>query len=751
MMTRLEAETFRGLAKLQVLNLVDNRLHYIDDAAFVGLARLRKLFLSRNCLSNIPRGTDQSPGPLELTMMQNPLTSLIAAEELKHVSRLVLAKNGLPCDCKLRDMKRWMTRNKQWSITCGSFPYKRIRWLSMDDLKCDYKVSVSSDYGTVTGNVSLTCQTDCQEGLDLTFSWIAPKGKCLSSTREYSRTYTDVRESHCNETPVTRRETKKTCYSVLHIPTLRRGMEGRYTCLVTANHANAANASTVLTVAGTEFPSGRQKTTNETSTRTYTYMYASQSQTTARDAATPVGGKGTTHPGPGLSPMQLVLFGLAPFVGCSLIVVVIAACVTKCKGARQQNNTNGHRNAAEKHNDESNGHFSGTDSVTGVSYENDDQFSDSGGDNRVHYENNDQFSDTEGASKDVYENDDQFSDTDGANGGQYENDGQFSDDAVVSKHPYRTVPHKETGKTSSLVKADGARPCDNQKKSLAIAKRRATRSRRRAEIKSNVLRVLAEVHAQAQASGHYDNCKNAAERSSVEVATSSDNVASDGGQYDNERPVPDSVTSPASETTNRNDDGSDSDQEYMTLPNHSPGEDVQREGTSEDRDAASTSACGDDVSENDYVTFPGDENSDEKTRKTDGRESDLDITEDSCDHTYVTFPEEEYADGKTRKTDGRSDLDTDSSNTEEGCDHTYVTFPGEENDDNVEEQQRESEKKDGQVSDLDTASSISEDSSDHTYVTFPDEENDEEQQQKRDGKVGRTCVRRRHSLVQRRM
>ncbi|KAI8517300.1 corticospinal neuron axon guidance through spinal cord [Branchiostoma belcheri] len=757
--TRLEAQTFRGLAKLTVLDLSKNRIHYIDDAAFVGLTRLSKLSLSRNCLSGIPRGTDQSIWPLELDMMWNPVTSLTAPDELKHISRLVLARNGLLCDCTLREMKRWMTINGRWSITCGPFPEKTIRWLSMDNLKCDYKVSVSSDYGTVTGNVSLTCQTDCWEGLDLTFAWIAPNGGRLLSTSEYSRTFTDVRESYCKETNVTRRETKKTCYSVLRISTLRLGMEGRYTCQVTANHANDASASVLLTVADTEFPSeGPQNTTHDASTRPYTYTHAYKFQTTATDG-----------PGSGLSLLQLVLVGLSPFAGCFVIVVVIVSCASKCKGSRQQNNANRHSNAARKHYG-TNESISDTDSAAkGVRYENDDQFSDTDSGKKNEYENDDQFSDTDADKKNEYENDDQFLDTDSGKKNEYENNDQFSDDDnVVSKQPQRTVPHKlpgkKPGKTPSIGNAGKTRPCRNQK---SLDERKTTRSRRKLKsnvlrviadvhaqaqasghydndknatgsniaaatsrtpkVKSNVLRVLADIHAQAQASGHYDNDTNAAGISNSKTTTSSDNVSSDG-QYDNERPATDS------ETTKRSDDGNDSDQEYMTLPNQSPGEDtgngekVQSEGKPDDRNITSTSACADDVSDNDYVTFPGEENSDGKTRKKDGRKSDLDSAlsnaEHECDHTYVTFPGEEGDEkqprGAEKKKGQVSDLDTALSNAE---DHTYVTFPEGKNEEKL---QREAAKKGGHLSDIGMGSSSTEENSDHTYVTFPSEENYEE-------------------------
>ncbi|KAI8499611.1 corticospinal neuron axon guidance through spinal cord [Branchiostoma belcheri] len=735
---RLEAQTFKGLDQLEVLNLDNNRLYFIDDAAFAGLTGLRKLSLSGNCLSGIPRGTDQSTWPLQLTMTQNPLTSLIAVEELKHVLRLVLGQNGLPCDCRLREMKIWMTVNKQlqWSIACGPVPYRRVRWLSMDDLKCDYRVSVSSDYGTVTSNISLTCQTDCHEGQDLTFSWIAPNGDRLSSTHEYSKSYTDMEEAYCKGSVVTRRETRKTCYSVLRIPTLRRGMEGRYTCLVRAKFKHANDAYAVLTVAGTEFPNERpQNAGNDTNTGTY--VYASQPQTTARDTATASKGAETetttTRPGPGMSTIQLVLVGVSPFVGCSLIVMVIVACASKCRGGRQQHNANGDRNTARNHNEIYD------DLDRGVSYENDDQLPDTDSKTcEVCYENDDQISDTDRANRGEYEIDDQLSDTDSANGSQYENDDQFSDgdDDGGSKQPKslskRVTSRRPKAKSNVLhvvaevhAQAQGTGHYDNDKNAAGLSNSKTVAPSRH-KAKSNVLHVLAEVHAQAQALDNRDDDKNAAGPSSREAAISSNKLASDGGHYDNERPVTDSVTTEP-ETTKRSDDGSDSDQDYMTLPaatspggNSGVGEDtcIQPEGKPDDRNTASTSDCAGDVPDNDYVTFPVEENVDGETRKTGGCVSDLDSAssneEGSSDHACVTFPGEQIDEEQQREEGKKGKHLSDS-------DQIYVNLPGEKND----EELREAEHQNERASDLDSALLCTED---HIYVTFPSEKNTNERQ-----------------------
>ncbi|CAH1253328.1 Hypp1146 [Branchiostoma lanceolatum] len=634
-------------------------------------------------------------------MTWNPIASFIRVEELEHVSRLVLARNGILCDCRLRGMKAWMLRNNNhfpWSVTCADpstgLP-KRLRWLHMNDLKCA---------SNVTGGFA-----------------------------------------------VARQEALRACYSGLHTPALGYGMGGTHTCPGTSDNSNDVTVSTgALTVA--RFPSELKTTTSETSSRTdtytytytykYTYTYTSQPQTTVWGATTPVGTKETTTR-PGLSVIQLVLVGLAPFVGCSVIAGVVAACVSKCKGVRQHDNANGQRKAEDKHY-ENDDQFSDTDSVRVATYENDDQCSDTDG-GRVHYENDDQFSDTEGANGVHYENDDEFSDTDREIENHYENDDQFSDDG----NPESAIPHKLTNEKLSLAEAENSRRrliqrrlakkrsgryraksglltiledahaeaqasghYDNDKSNVELSNREAATSRR-FQAKSKVLTILAEVHAQAHASGHYDNDKNAVGLSSREATESLDNVASDdGGHYHNERPVTNSVTT-ASETTKRTDDESESDQDYMTLPNFSA-EDIgvgeegnQSESRAKDRSTSSTSSYADDVPDNDYVTFVGNENTDRKIRKKGGHVADVDVNtavlnaDDNSDHTFVTFPETESQNGQV------SDLDAVVSPVEDNSDHTFVTFP-------------ETECQNGQVSDLATVVSPVEDNSDHTFVTFPE-------------------------------
>ncbi|KAI8494297.1 corticospinal neuron axon guidance through spinal cord [Branchiostoma belcheri] len=684
---RLEAETFKGLGRLVYLNLDHNQIHHIDRKAFVRLVRLRRLHLAWNCLSSVPQGI-RSTVKLSVRLAGNPITSIPDVDELRHIDSLYLPtaeETELQCDCKLRKIKRWLREYSRWNIRCvvnATVQYvQRVDW---EDLRCaSPDVSVTLVTRASTGD-TFTCQTDCREGL--TFMWITPSGDYRIPSYEYSKNYTHVSNSSCKGSPVTRLETRRMCYSVLSVPGVGGEVEGTYTCLVTADHTDNASASAVLTVS-----SG----TMEKST---TRAYSQELQTTARFVTPPNKGfeeETANRPDLELSTTQLVLVGLGSFCGCTVIVVVLAACVSWCHGkeVRQADRANRGRAARDGHN--------GTDD-RGGHYENDDQFSDRNGDSRNHYENDSQFPDTDGArnaqyenddefsdtnedSEGHYENDNEFSDTEGAKGGHYKNEDQFSDTGETREAPYEnddqfsddgpsknlqmTAPGQQASnapaRTSSAARAKRNRHHHNKR---GLVKTRATSSNKPA-VASNIVVFHAEVHA----SGHYDNeTKDGGQNCSDSNArTASANGVSDdkeqSGHYDNDKT--------AKGSADKTDDNSDSsDHDYMSLPeNKVEGREVGQ------KDPVSPSASASEVSENEYVTLPGTENDGENSDHTyvtlPGTENDG----ENSDHTYVTLPGTE--------------------NDGENSDHTYVTLPGTENDT---------------------------ENSDHTYVTLPGTENDGE-------------------------
>eukprot|EP00058_Branchiostoma_floridae_P020258 XP_002605748.1 hypothetical protein BRAFLDRAFT_78015 [Branchiostoma floridae] len=403
---RLKAETFKGLEQLGTLNLDHNEIYHIDNAVFPGLKKLKSLSIKDNCLYIIPQGIE-SIAIRSVYLTKNPISSVGNVGALSHLSRLDLVYNKIRCDCGLREIKTWILENEKtlWTIPCmdgetGTF--KLIEDVPWDDLMCaSPDVSIIADNRTVTGNVSLTCQTDCQDGFKRKFSWISSNGNQRSSSYEFSKNYTHVSKLSCKWSNITRMEKKRMCYSVLNILPMGSGTEGTYTCKVTANHTQNASASAVYQdiTEGQDNIAQPDNITTKPSGRS-TRKYNPQPLTTARDAMVSADDNAFEKDTPNCAPTrlsttELIFAGLASFCGVGIILAAITVCVYKFRGICQMDNV-GRRNVV--------------DGGPG----NDAQCSGTGGATVSHYENDNQVSDTvsdeERASDGHYENDDQLSD-----------------------------------------------------------------------------------------------------------------------------------------------------------------------------------------------------------------------------------------------------------------------------------------------------------------------------------------------------
>eukprot|EP00058_Branchiostoma_floridae_P013089 XP_002598577.1 hypothetical protein BRAFLDRAFT_66968 [Branchiostoma floridae] len=726
---RLEAETFKGLEQLRSLNLDDNEIYHIDNVAFAGLVKLRSLSIKDNCLSGIPQGIE-SLATSRVDLTNNPITSVGNVGKLRHLSYLGLIQNRIPCDCKMREVKKWVLENGKtlWTIPCmdgetGSF--KLIQDVSWDDLTCESPdVSIITDNGTVTGNVSLTCQTDCQEGL--AFSWITPNGDYRSSTYGFSKNYNHVSKLSCKGSNIARVETKRMCYSVLSIPTIGNGTEGTYTCKVTANHTKNGSASVVYQhiTANKQGNLNMAQPDNITTkpSETSTGEYNPQRLTTVWNAMVPMDGntaeKDTPNRPPlGLSIKELILAGLASFCGGCIIIAAIAACVHKFQGIRQVDN--GHRavDGSSGNDDQRSGegvrtesHYENdnqsSDMVADTSardghYENDDQFTDTGGANGGHYENDDQFSDAGGAKGGQYENDDQLSEAGGTSGGHYENEDQFSeadphhnendnddffnagaegryenDDQLSASHENKntqgTTPAKTTQTISTISRGH---------KRDRLVKTRALSNHPKAKLTTSMVAF----HIKAQSHGHYDNERDVTSNEAHTPSTNGLSTATElsPGHYDNDKNTKDLAASSSNATGEE-----DSDPEYMTFPESSTEQEAEaREGNlqcereTKDKDTLSRSDSDSDMSDHGYMTFPGTENADNQdidTENCNDKEPEMDtasVNEDeSLDHTYVKFPDAEDVEERQEERGQENRLTYPADN-----DHVYVTFPSSDN------------------------------------------------------------------------
>ncbi|KAM8841277.1 TLR4 interactor with leucine rich repeats [Spinachia spinachia] len=127
---------FRNLKKLSKLSLSNNRISRLDSGALTGLSRLRELQIDGNKLEEIPAGVLNSLERIEeLDFSRNRISSVdsSAFSQLKHLRVLKLKNNVLTslsgdifalnnllhnldlhgnkwtCDCRMEELKRWMT------------------------------------------------------------------------------------------------------------------------------------------------------------------------------------------------------------------------------------------------------------------------------------------------------------------------------------------------------------------------------------------------------------------------------------------------------------------------------------------------------------------------------------------------------------------------------------------------------------------------------------------------------------------
>lgn len=129
-------KVFQNLQKLSRLSLSNNRISRLDRGALKGLSSLRELLIDGNELEEIPAGLLDSLERIEeLDFSRNQISNVdsLAFSQLKHLKVLKLENNMLTtlsgdifalnsvlydldlhgnnwtCDCRLEDLKRWMT------------------------------------------------------------------------------------------------------------------------------------------------------------------------------------------------------------------------------------------------------------------------------------------------------------------------------------------------------------------------------------------------------------------------------------------------------------------------------------------------------------------------------------------------------------------------------------------------------------------------------------------------------------------
>ncbi|XP_066287510.1 uncharacterized protein [Branchiostoma lanceolatum] len=450
---KLKPHTFKGLNNLAIMVLFENKLHSVDKKAFAGLPRLKRLVLNNNCLSSIPQSIVLLKSLRVLSFKNNIKTFPIRVEELKRLYVLYLTMDKIGCDCREREVKKWLLgypRAKQWHIVCidkVTEQTKQLKDITLSDMTCpapEVYVIGNKESRNITGSNSFICQTNCEEGL--TFSWILPNGEHSSSSQTYSTNYTYVTtKSSCKGLGVEISETRRMCYAVLNIPVVNNATAGNYTCRVVTNYTKSATVSAVLrfsnvitTLSNPGVTTGFNNSDGNTVANTFQGKETTVKLTNEIVKTTTVryivllDDEGDNFNGPEQS-TEVMIYTMLATVFCCCFVFGSAICIKNCRSVSKE--CGGHGNNVDG-NYENDDQFPDSIEATNRHYENDDQFSDEDGVTVGHCKNDDQFPDSIEATNRHYENDDQFPDSIRDTNRHYENEDQFPDVSKATNRHY---------------------------------------------------------------------------------------------------------------------------------------------------------------------------------------------------------------------------------------------------------------------------------------------------------------------------
>lgn len=223
-----EAFARTGLVNLQRVYLRSCNIGQIHDRAFKGLTNLVELDLSQNLLTQIPSNSfKDAPFLRDLTLAQNPilkvhsdaLTNLgsvikldlsrceirdVAAdafrnlrsmeslkldhnrlrefplnsiEKIEKLRAIDLSDNPWICDCRLRDLKIWLAKNKMLSTPSCSAPARLtgrpFSELAIEEFACKPEILPISRHieANVGENTTITCRTEAIPSAVINWYW----------------------------------------------------------------------------------------------------------------------------------------------------------------------------------------------------------------------------------------------------------------------------------------------------------------------------------------------------------------------------------------------------------------------------------------------------------------------------------------------------------------------------------------------------------------------------------------------------
>lgn len=181
LLTAVPSYVFRDIPYLRDLSLARNPIQKIDAAAFAACPALIRVDASHCVLQSVADGAFDGVNRLEsVRLNDNRLTELSAAvlESLDKRRSVELHNNPWVCDCRLRPMRLWLSRNhepKNQPALCTGGPErlsgKPLMELDAEDFACRPEVRAESRYVEVTEGQNVTVRCRVEPGSTAHIAW----------------------------------------------------------------------------------------------------------------------------------------------------------------------------------------------------------------------------------------------------------------------------------------------------------------------------------------------------------------------------------------------------------------------------------------------------------------------------------------------------------------------------------------------------------------------------------------------------
>lgn len=180
LLTQIPAQSFKDAPFLRDLSLAHNPVLKVHQDALSNLGSIVKLDLSRCDIRDIAPEAFRNMRSLETLRLNGnnlrdlPIGSLENVDKLRAID---LSENPWTCDCRLRELKLWLSKRKLVSTPSCSAPARLANRpfsdLSIEEFACKPEIlPVSRHVEAAAGeNATITCRTEAMPSANINWYW----------------------------------------------------------------------------------------------------------------------------------------------------------------------------------------------------------------------------------------------------------------------------------------------------------------------------------------------------------------------------------------------------------------------------------------------------------------------------------------------------------------------------------------------------------------------------------------------------